>query len=299
MLLKLEKWVVFFMMDAIIAYIEFLKSEYSLALTIHDQTGFLANQMYRLVPYNIHSNPYCLQVKSCKEAWDYCIVRQQKVFDRCQDGIFFGTCYAGVSEYVVPIRHQDCLLGFISVSGYRTAKHAAAQSRIDAVAKNYCLDKSALAACYEKYLCANPPSLEWVQTVITPLCCMLELYYVDNKSLCTNEFSENQAALYGRILSYIAHHYANPIKLSDISKACFCSVSHITQLFRAKHKLSVHQYITQLRLKEAARLLEQTDLSIQDIAYMVGFSDSNYFSSSFKKHYHLTPRQYRKKSHNS
>lgn len=281
------------MIDSIIAYIEFLKAEYGLALTIHDKTGFLANQMYRLVPYNIHSNPYCLQVKSCKEAWDHCIARQKKVFDHCSGGIFFGTCYAGVSEYVVPIRHHGKLLGFISVSGYQ-ADTATATPRICAIAKTYCLNQSALTACYETYLSATPPSLEWVQTVITPLCCMLELYYVDNQTLCTNETSSTQAALYGRILSYIAHHYADPITLTDISKACFCSVSHITQLFRNKHNLSVHQYITQLRLKEAARLLIQTDISIQDIAYMTGFSDSNYFSSSFKKHYHLTPRQYRK-----
>ncbi len=283
------------MIDAIIAYIEFLKSEYGLALTIHDKVGFLTNQMYRLVPYNIHSNPYCLQVKSCKEAWNYCISRQYKVFDRCRDGIFFGTCYAGVSEYVVPIRHQEDFLGFISVSGYRT-DDANAKQKIEAVAKAYCLNKAALTACFQNHLSPHPPSMEWIQTVITPLCCMLELFYLQNETLCSSKSSSNQDALYGRILSYIAHHYASPITLADISKACFCSVSHITQLFRHRNNLSIHQYITQLRLKEAARLLAQTDLSIQEIAYMVGFSDSNYFSVSFKKCYHLPPRQYRKTS---
>ena len=53
--------------------------------------------------------------------------------------------------------------------------------------------------------------------------------------------------------------------------------------------------INEVRLQNAKRLLRSTGMSITEIAYAVGFSDSNYFSSVFKKHTGMTPGEYRSK----
>jgi len=62
--------------------------------------------------------------------------------------------------------------------------------------------------------------------------------------------------------------------------------------------LGCNEYISQLRNEKAQYLLVNTNFPTGKIARMVGFKDINYFSSSFKKNFGLSPTQYRKKNRN-
>ena len=53
-------------------------------------------------------------------------------------------------------------------------------------------------------------------------------------------------------------------------------------------------HINDLRVQKAKELLVKTNFSITEIAYQVGFNDSNYFTSIFKKYAKITPMKYRK-----
>jgi len=57
---------------------------------------------------------------------------------------------------------------------------------------------------------------------------------------------------------------------------------------------SISEFIRIIRLKKAGQLLSQTDMSISEIAYDIGFNDLKYFRKCFKKVFHKTPSQYRK-----
>ena len=68
-----------------------------------------------------------------------------------------------------------------------------------------------------------------------------------------------------------------------------------TQLYRKVKALTnqtVHEFIRLMRLKRAAQLIKDSQLTITEIAYMVGFSDSSHFTRSFKKQFGKTPSQY-------
>ena len=56
---------------------------------------------------------------------------------------------------------------------------------------------------------------------------------------------------------------------------------------------SPKEYLTEYRIKQACRLLKETDLSISAIAYSVGFENNLYFSKAFKKQKGLSPSEYR------
>ena len=84
------------------------------------------------------------------------------------------------------------------------------------------------------------------------------------------------------------------ITLSDIAHACSCSKSTICHLFKEHAGISTQKYIFNLRIEQAKKLLKTSSLSITDIALMSGFSNSNYFSTAFKKEVGKSPAEYRR-----
>ena len=58
--------------------------------------------------------------------------------------------------------------------------------------------------------------------------------------------------------------------------------------------ISISEYIQDFRLEKSKELLENSKLSISEIAYSTGFSSPNYFSTSFKNKFGKTPKEYRK-----
>ena len=81
--------------------------------------------------------------------------------------------------------------------------------------------------------------------------------------------------------------------VSDFAKALGMSRSVLYRKFAALTDQSVKEFINMIRLKRAAEMLRLGVCeSIAEVAYSVGFSDAQYFSKKFKKHYNMTPTQY-------
>ena len=74
------------------------------------------------------------------------------------------------------------------------------------------------------------------------------------------------------------------------------SPNYLSRKFREAAGFGVHEYLTFIRLRNAAHELTATGDSITDIALRSGFSNSNYFKDAFKKQYGCTPRDYRRKT---
>ena len=100
-------------------YILFLKEKCSLEITLHTYENEHLISSCELIAFNIHGNPHCIYVKTFPNAHKHCVERQSKIKDKCKNGPFCGTCYAGVFEYVYPICDGVSQVGFICVSGYR------------------------------------------------------------------------------------------------------------------------------------------------------------------------------------
>ncbi len=95
-------------------------------------------------------------------------------------------------------------------------------------------------------------------------------------------------------LKYIDLNYTKTIDIKELAKQEHISYTYFRTLFKKKTGTSPNQYIIMLRLKNAATLLKQTELSIKEIAKSVGFSDQMYFSRIFKKRFGMTPKEFRK-----
>lgn len=93
-------------------------------------------------------------------------------------------------------------------------------------------------------------------------------------------------------VKYIQFNYSNDIGVDDIAKAVGVSRSHLYRVFIKNVGKSPIDYLTGFRIGEACNLLENSHLSVAEIAYSVGFFDQFYFSRVFKKVKGVPPSQY-------
>lgn len=108
-----------------------------------------------------------------------------------------------------------------------------------------------------------------------------------------NILARGKTSLSTRIANYLICNYSKRITLEDISKETFFSVAYCESEFRKEFGKSIIQYLIDIRVSEAKKLLIETSLPCSDIASMVGFDDANYFSRVFKKRIGYSPSQYR------
>lgn len=97
-----------------------------------------------------------------------------------------------------------------------------------------------------------------------------------------------------RAESYIAGHYTD----EDLSVEALCAHIHLSPtyfstLFKREVGMSFTAYVTKLRMEEAARLLRETDEKTYRVAEATGYSDPNYFSYVFKRHFGQSPSKFR------
>ena len=74
------------------------------------------------------------------------------------------------------------------------------------------------------------------------------------------------------------------------------STSQTLRKVKAATGKSVNQYIREIKLKKAAKLIKKTDFTIAEIAYKVGFGNQPYFNTTFLKFYGITPGKYKSQS---
>jgi AraC family L-rhamnose operon transcriptional activator RhaR/AraC family L-rhamnose operon regulatory protein RhaS len=94
-------------------------------------------------------------------------------------------------------------------------------------------------------------------------------------------------------ISYLETNYAEEIDLDDLARKAHMSGRGFIRAFRAAMGSSPIAYLIQLRVNRAADMLRRGAQSITDIAFTVGFGDSNYFARQFRKLVGVSPRTYR------
>lgn len=96
-----------------------------------------------------------------------------------------------------------------------------------------------------------------------------------------------------KALTFISNNFSYDIKIQDIAKHIGIDRTYLYKIFMESQHCSPQQYLIRFRLDMASSLLENTAMNITEIAYSCGFKDAPAFYKHFKKHYSLTPVQYR------
>ncbi|NDI35089.1 response regulator transcription factor [Chengkuizengella sediminis] len=96
-----------------------------------------------------------------------------------------------------------------------------------------------------------------------------------------------------KVKQYVEKNYHENLKLKKIAERFYMNPVYLGQLFKKTYGLYFNEYLLELRIREAKKLLRQTDHRIYEIAEKIGFNNPDYFVTQFEKIEHITPSEYR------
>ena len=127
---------------------------------------------------------------------------------------------------------------------------------------------------------------------------LINLYEPYRKETKGHPWAQNQLNYYEQkffsIEKYMLENLNRSITLDELSKATGFSLSTIKRIFSSQAGCGALHYFIRLKIKEAKRLIRETDMSITEISESLGFSSIHYFSRIFKSTAEISPSQYAK-----
>ncbi len=98
---------------------------------------------------------------------------------------------------------------------------------------------------------------------------------------------------------YIHANFCDNLRVEEIAKEVFMSQYHFSRIFKKHTNYSPYQYLLEIRLQHARKLMFQKGLTIKEITFRSGFNSTDYFSAAFSKKFSVCPSTYKKRVHNN
>lgn len=122
------------------------------------------------------------------------------------------------------------------------------------------------------------------------------LYEFADKVAKTNR--ENYSRPIFQCRNYIYKHIYEPLTLQSIAEHLSISPKYLSNLFKKEVGIPISEYIQQMKIEEAKKLMTFAEHSLSDIHALLNFTDQSYFTKVFKKYTGITPKQFRKNTVN-
>ncbi|MDD3366021.1 MAG: AraC family transcriptional regulator [Sphaerochaetaceae bacterium] len=107
------------------------------------------------------------------------------------------------------------------------------------------------------------------------------------------EFSVNSySPMIKKIVTYLTVHLTEDVRIEQLGKMHNTHISHISRKFKKETGMSIPAYVSKQRVGLAKLYFEDGRTSIRELAELLGFNDSNYFSKVFKRYAGMTPTEY-------
>ncbi len=125
----------------------------------------------------------------------------------------------------------------------------------------------------------------------------LRLWFVERiENACRNVAAKKKIisiSMVEKAKQYISEYYHKDLSLEEVSRQVNISPYYFSKVFKEETGTNFIDYLTELRMKVAKRLLLESEKSMKEIGIMVGYCDPNYFSRSFKKNVGITPTEFK------
>ena len=171
------------------------------------------------------------------------------------------------------------------------------------------LDKLFLAkkpVFFRRYTHILPEDMSWIEEIgsYSPLAALsafhtltkLSHIYAKNLSNCDGtEAQSKKTSVIIQLESYIGARYYENITAESLAAMLYISPRQLSRIVHKRYGESLHRIIIKKRVEIAAKLLTESNLSIEEVTSAVGFDTKSCFYRIFKAEYGITPLQYRKR----
>lgn len=267
--------------DEIISVLKDLHEATNFRMSLHD------NDFNEIAAYPESRLPFCALLHKNRDEFEKCLECDKLACREAQEkkkAIIY-KCRYGLTEAISPLYNFGKLTGFLMM-GQVGDENLDKEKLIDAICKVTSNAETALAAVN------SVPKISRKMTET----------YVRIMTLCarfltlTNAITAKKLSLGEATQKYLCENYSKKIVIKDICLEFGCSKSTLLSTFKKEYGVTLGEFLTDYRLREAKRLLEEGELSINEIAHATGFYDQSYFSKVFSQKCGTTPSDYRKGS---
>jgi len=226
---------------------------------------------------------FCTNVKSSPLGKERCQASDRAVCMECAKTGKPTThyCHAGLVDTAVPIRFKDTVLGFIIFGQVADDSDI----KLNELCKELKLDYNDMLSAYgelEKYDKERISSAASIMKNVTA-------------HLWLSEYIEiGFSALAQEIDGYIRNNLKEKLTVTAICERFFLSKNRLYEISHQWFKMTISEYITQVRIEEAKKMLTTTDLNVREFSSLMGINDYNYFTKVFKNNVGIPPLKYKK-----
>ncbi len=104
--------------------------------------------------------------------------------------------------------------------------------------------------------------------------------------------SDKESRRVNDVINYILNHYKEDIELEEIASVAHYSKAAFCKFFKQRTRKTFTEFLNEVRVSQACKLLQKTELNISEICYECGFNNVSNFNRQFKRNTGLTPREY-------
>lgn len=264
-------------------------------------------------PYQTHnSQSYCRCLKKYvdKNGCQYCLKRfMDNVYPKClaSDKPFFGMCYAGVYEYVLPIWCEGELIFVLNIGSFRKSGLPSGERAVKRFCRQFAVSEEDAAELREAYgALPEAPGIEpellgqgFVYIAEAIRNAYLRIRGGQKRGVPQKEIAlpatsfANGNAVIDRAVDFILKNYSERLTVARLAEVSGCSESYINHNFRQYVGMSTVDFINTVRVRMAVKLIVETDYSLTRIAFLCGFESSGYFSRMFSKATGMPPSSLR------
>lgn len=136
--------------------------------------------------------------------------------------------------------------------------------------------------------------VKWKERCAVILFDILILLYRSNPEMFLVEKNSEDLNVIFTIKDYIDHHYSEPLSLDTVAQNFFINKYYLSHQFKEIIGYGFKKYIQLIRINKAKILLQNTNLTVNEICTKIGYDNINYFIRLFKEKEEVTPYQYHK-----
>jgi AraC-like DNA-binding protein/ligand-binding sensor protein len=233
---------------------------------------------------NRSNSDYCHLIQEKFYGSEPCLTMDNEKCRECQHTMSTVSyvCHAGIGEMIIPISIEKRLVGYAMIGQYRLTKELPEKVKKDAQENGM---ETAISKAFYKLPYFSEEKLKNILGLFTVL-----VDYIIAREIVT----VSGERLLSRATAYIEDNVTRNIALDEIAELLDKSRSTISHLFKKSLGISFKQYVIETKLKRADDLFRASPwLTIEAVAFQLGFNDQFYFSRLYKKYRSIPPTAYR------